>query len=321
MLLATIPPPPGNAFELGPLTVHYYGVAIAIGVLVAVTLIRRRYASFGGDPELADRIALWAVFAGLVGARIGYVVPRLDRFAGDPLAILAIWEGGLVFFGGLFAGTAMAVYLVRRWGGDLPALADAVAPGIPLAQAFGRWGNYFNQELYGTSTDLPWALEIERGGQIVDTVHPTFLYEMLGNLLLVAVLILLGRRLKRGSLMFVYAIGYGVLRFAMEQIRTDERAFEVLFSANAWVSIGILLVGVAGLLWWRRRPAATPAGEAEAADGAAIAGGREAAGDDEAAEDADRETSDTPDADRETSDTPDADRETVAEEVAEEDPR
>jgi prolipoprotein diacylglyceryl transferase len=261
MLLANIPPPPGNVIELGPLTIHYYGIAIAIGVLLAVSLVRRRYAALGGDPELADRVALWAVAAGLVGARIGYVVPRFDRFAGDPLAMLAIWEGGLVFFGGLLAGTLMGIYLIRRWSGDLPAFADAVAPGIPLAQAFGRWGNYFNQELFGTSTDLPWALEIERGGQIVDTVHPTFLYEMLGNLLLLAVLIALGRRgrLRRGSLMFAYAIGYGILRFAMEQIRTDERAFEVIFTANGWVALGVLLLGVVGLVWWNRRPEAEPA--------------------------------------------------------------
>jgi prolipoprotein diacylglyceryl transferase len=265
MILATIPPPPGNVIELGPLTIHYYGVAIAIGVLTAVTLVRRRYASFGGDPELADRIALWAVGAGLVGARIGYVLPRLDQFS-SPLEMLAIWEGGLVFFGGLFAGTAMGIYLIRRWGGDLPAFADAVAPGIPLAQAFGRWGNYFNQELYGTSTTLPWALEIENAaGQVVDTVHPTFLYEMLGNLVMVAVLIALGRsgRVRRGSLMFAYGIGYGILRFAMEQIRTDARAFDIIFPANAWVALGVLLAGIAGLIWWNRRP--EPA-EADPAD-------------------------------------------------------
>jgi prolipoprotein diacylglyceryl transferase len=270
-VLATIPPPPGNVIELGPLTVHYYGIAIAIGVLIAITVVRKRYEAMGGDPELADRVCLWTVGLGFVGARIGYVLPRLDRFAGDPLSAFAVWEGGLVFFGGLFAGTVAAVVLIRRWGGDLPAFADAVAPAIPLAQAFGRWGNYFNQELFGTSTDLPWALEIERGGVIVDTVHPTFLYEMLGNLVIVAALIVIGRRtsLRRGSLMFAYAMGYGVLRFLMELIRTDERAFTFILTANAWVSVLVFAIGLAGIIWWNRRDeplAATPGPDGEPLD-------------------------------------------------------
>jgi prolipoprotein diacylglyceryl transferase len=257
-LLATIPPPPGNVIELGPLTVHFYGIAIAIGALAGITLMRRRYASFGGDPDLADRVAIWAVLAGLVGARIGYVAPRLDRYADQPLSLLAVWEGGLAFYGGVLFGTIAAVILIRRWGGDVAALADATAPTIPLAQAFGRWGNYFNQELYGTSTDLPWALEIERNGQIVDTVHPTFLYEMIANLALMTALILIGRRgsLRRGSLMFVYAIGYGIIRFALELIRTDPRAFRFILTANGWVSVAAVLVGVAGLVWYQRRGAA-----------------------------------------------------------------
>jgi prolipoprotein diacylglyceryltransferase len=122
-LVANIPPPPGNVVELGPLTLHYYGVAIAIGALAGITLMRRRYASFGGDPDLADRVAIWAVVAGLVGARVGYVLPRLDQFTDRPLAIFAIWEGGLAFFGGLLFGTIVGIYLVRRWGGEGAGLA------------------------------------------------------------------------------------------------------------------------------------------------------------------------------------------------------
>jgi prolipoprotein diacylglyceryl transferase len=190
--LAAIPPPPFSGFQLGPLDVRMYGLLIALGAYLALRWATRRYERFGGDPEVAERVALWVLAAGFLGARIGYVIPRFDRFLDDPLSILYIWEGGLALFGGLFAGTVVGAVLIRRLGGDTPAFADAVAPAVPLAQAIGRWGNYFNQELYGRPTDLPWAVRIEGGDPRypgVETFHPTFLYESLGNLVLVAVLL------------------------------------------------------------------------------------------------------------------------------------
>jgi prolipoprotein diacylglyceryl transferase len=272
-LLATIPPPPGNVLELGPLTIHYYGIAIAIGVVAAISLLRRRYAALGGDPELADRVGLWAVGMGLVGARLAYVSTNLDRFLFDDiLGIFRVWEGGLAFFGGLLFGTLTAIYLVRRWGGSLVDFADATAPTIPLAQAFGRWGNYFNQELYGTPTDLPWALELELGGEIVATVHPTFLYEIIGNVAIIAVLIWLGRNRKvpRGSLMFVYVIGYGILRFATELIRTDTDFRLLGISRNGYVALLIIIVGIVGMRW-RARQTDLAVGELPAAEHARVA--------------------------------------------------
>ncbi len=263
--LAAIPAPPLRGFEIGPFDLRLYGLLIAIGAYLALLLVVRRYSATGGDPGIAEKAALLALVGGFVGARIGYVTPRFlgpGGFAERPQDILAIWQGGLAFFGGL-AGGALAVLLyVRTRGGDMPAMADAVAPALPLAQAIGRWGNYFNQELFGRPTDLPWALEVdpavaERAGHAPGTTfHPTFLYESLWNALLVVVLLYVDRRRwlrRRGSLMFGYLIGYGVGRGWIEALRIDtvERYFGL--SRNNWIAIGVVIVGVVGLVWWERR--------------------------------------------------------------------
>lgn len=256
--LAQIPPPPGRGVELGPLFLNYYGLAIAIGVLAAILLARRRYAVRGGNPDLVDRTAIIAVVAGFIGARVGYVMWRLDDFADRPLAVFAIWEGGLVFFGGLLFGVVAGLVTARKSRMDLPAFFDSVAPALPLAQAIGRWGNYFNQELYGRATEVPWGLEVD--GQPT-LHHPTFLYESLANLVLVAVIILVGRteRLRRGALIFVYLIGYALIRFFVELLRIDTEFRLLGLSRNNWAAIGVVLIGVAGLVWWqRRREAASP---------------------------------------------------------------
>jgi len=232
-----------------------------------ITLTRRRYAEKGGDPELADSVALKSVAFGFLGARLGYVLPRLDYFLANPLDILAIWEGGLALFGGLTLGALAVLWFLRRAGGDLPAFFDAAAPAVPFAQAIGRWGNYFNQELYGTPTDLPWGLRVdperrvERFAQF-DTFHPTFLYESLWNLGLGTALLWLDRRgvLPRGALGLVYAIGYAVMRFLLELIRTDTTFRFLGLSRNAWVSLAVIVAASVGLaLWSRRRPPAPPA--------------------------------------------------------------
>ena len=254
--LAAIPAPPIGGFTLGPLDVRFYGILIAFGAYLALQWTVKRYAAMDGDAALAERAALGALLFGFLGARIGYVIPRFDRFVDSPLSILAIWEGGLALFGGLTAGTLAVILITRRGGGDVARMADAVAPGLPLAQAIGRWGNYFNQELYGRPTDLPWALEVDpafrRPSSMADepTFHPTFLYESLWNLTLVAVLIRLDRRgtLPRGALILVYAVGYGVGRFLTELLRIDtiERYFGL--SRNNWLALLLVIVGVVGLL-------------------------------------------------------------------------
>ncbi len=250
--LASIPSPPRNTIEIGPLTVYFYGVLIAIGVIVAVVVAKQRYERFGGDGELVDRVAIWAVAFGFLGARMAYVSTHLSRFEGRPWAIFFIWEGGLALYGGLTVGALTALYLLRKWDGDIWAFADATAVGIPLAQAIGRWGNYFNQELFGTPSTLPWAVEIDppnRPPQFAEfsTFHPTFLYESLWNLLLTVPIILWLERkgkLAKGSSFAVYVMVYGTGRFLMELLRTDT-SFRLLgLSRNGWVSI-VAVIGAA----------------------------------------------------------------------------
>jgi prolipoprotein diacylglyceryl transferase len=264
LVLAAIPAPPVGGFQLGPLDVRLYGLLIASGAYLALRWTSSRYAAAGGDPELAERAGLAALLFGFLGARIAYVIPRFERFAGDPLAILAIWQGGLAIFGGLIAGTIAVIAVTRRGRGDVPAMADAVAPALPLAQAIGRWGNYFNQELYGRPTELPWALEVEErfrrpGYADSATFHPTFLYESLWNLALVALIVRLGRRssLPKGALILVYAVGYGLGRFLVELLRIDTFERYAGLSRNNWVALGLIVVGIVGLL---RLRSAQPSG-------------------------------------------------------------
>ncbi len=295
-MLATLPTPPVDGFDLGFTEVRVYGILIATAVLVAAAWTRRRYERVGGDAELADRVTIWAVVIAFVGARLAYVAPRIDRFLDDPLGIIQIWEGGLALYGGLTFGLLALIVLLPRWGGDLRAFLDAVAPALPLAQAIGRWGNYFNQELYGTPTDLPWAVRIEDPVAEYagfETFHPTFLYESLANLLLVAVILRIERtgRLRKGGLAAVYAIGYGVIRFTLELIRTDTTWRVLGLSRNALVSLSVIAVGIALLRWWQGRPepvaepvaGADGAPDEEPSEASAVLVGVAEAGDDDRA--------------------------------------
>jgi len=265
LLLASIPSPESNTFSLGPLEVHFYGLFIALGAMLAVFIARRRYAARGGSIEVADGAAFWALVCGFLGARLAYASTHLDTFEGRPWAILFIWEGGLALFGGLTGGALGALFYLRRNDGDIPAFADSVAPALPLAQAIGRFGNYFNQELYGTPTTLPWALEIDPENRVEEyqdsaTFHPTFLYESLYNLILVGAILFIDKRKilkRRGSLIFVYGIGYGFGRFLLELIRTDTTFRFLGLSRNAYVALFVMVAAAVLLFIYERR---TPEG-------------------------------------------------------------
>lgn len=257
-LLASIPSPPINDFHIGPLRVTFYGLFIMTGVVIAWMVTRRRFEARGGDPAIAERIVLRVVIYGFLGARLAYVSTHLSRFEGEWWKVIAIWEGGLALYGGLTVGAIVIVIFTRKWGASLPDFLDSVVPGVAFAQAMGRWGNYFNQELFGTPTDLPWGLEIApqfRPPQYADyeTFHPTFLYESVLNAILGFTIIWAGNRFPslRGRLVGIYFIGYGVVRFVMELIRTDTTFRFIGLSRNGWVSIGVVLLGVIVLFWKR----------------------------------------------------------------------
>lgn len=264
-LLASLPPPPLQGIPLGPLDLRMYGLLIAIGALLALQLMVRRYSRFGGDPDTAEKAGLLALLGGFLGARIGYVIPRFGGEGGfieRPGDILAIWQGGLAFFGGLAGGTLAVVVYLRIKRADVPAMMDAIAPALPLAQAIGRWGNYFNEELFGRPTEVAWALSVrdpvaERAGFPAGTTfHPTFLYESLWNAGLVVVILWLdraGKLRRRGSLLFVYLIGYGVGRGWIEALRIDTLERYLGLSRNNWIALAVVAIGVAGLVVWERR--------------------------------------------------------------------
>lgn len=259
-MTGAIPSPGSNA--IGPF--RAYGLAIAIGVIAAVELARRRWRARGGDPEDMTTIALWAVPAGLVGARLYHVVTDWrDYFPDRPVEALFLWRGGLGIPGGIIAGVVVGVLVGRRRGLRLPAGLDTVAPALPLAQAIGRLGNWFNQEVFGRPTDLPWGLEIAPGRRPAGyerfaTFHPTFLYEGLWNLALMALLLWLDRRrvIRPGNLFVLYVGGYGLGRLWVESLRIDEASRLLGLRVNIWMSLAaiagaVVVLAVRGV---RRRP-------------------------------------------------------------------
>ena len=261
MILASIPSPSSNALHVGPFQLRAYGLMIAIGVAAAVGIARRRWAARGGNPDDIGAIALWAVPAGLIGARAYHVITDWKRFEGRWWHIAAVWEGGLGIPGGLLAGVLAGLWVVRRRGLPAARLLDVVAPAIPVAQAVGRLGNWFNQELFGRPTGLLWGVEIDPAHRptrfaAFSTFHPTFLYEALWNLALAALLVVIERRrkLRPGQLFGLYVVGYATGRLWVEALRIDPASKLLGLRINLWVS-GITLVAAGIVLVVRaRRP-------------------------------------------------------------------
>jgi prolipoprotein diacylglyceryl transferase len=264
-ILNSIPSPDVSSFELGPIRVHFYALFILIGIAFAIWIGSRRFKQRGGQAGMILDIALWAVPFGIVGGRIFHVVTHWDDYffpGADLTKVFAVWEGGLAIFGALLLGSAGAFIGARTAGIKFLAFADAIAPGVLVAQAVGRIGNYFNNELFGLPTTLPWGLEISTSNPAYPAglpagvlFHPTFLYELIWNLMGFAVLIWLDRKLKLrwGQMFAAYLITYSIGRAFVESIRIDPS--EVFFGlrTNVWSAIFGIAIGLALFVWSRRK--------------------------------------------------------------------
>ncbi len=265
------PPPEWRAFALGPLTIHTYALIIVAGIIVAVLWTNRRMTKRGGEPWVIIDIAMPAVLLGLVGARLWHVFTHpADYFypGANIWNIFAIWEGGNAIIGALIGGAFGAWLVCRVRGIRFLSFADAAAPTVLLAQAIGRLGNWFNHELFGWPTDLPWGLEIlptnpayPSGLPAGTLFHPTFLYEMLWSLAGVGVLLLIERMLRwRGGRMLAgYLIWYGLGRMVIESIRVDYSEVILGMRSNVFGALLMVLTGVTVYVWSVRRDRATDA--------------------------------------------------------------
>jgi prolipoprotein diacylglyceryl transferase len=263
-LLSFIPSPSVNGFHLGPLYIHFYGLMYVIGITLAIIITRRRWRALGGDPDLVYDVAIWAVPFGLVGARIYSDITTPSVIPPHWWGVFAIWDGGLGIWGGIAAGAAAGIWRVRRAGASAGLFANAIAPALLVAQAVGRVGNYFNQELFGKPTTLPWGLEIAVANRPsayagFSTFQPTFLYELIWDLALAAFLVWLGhhRKVRPWGLFALYVAGYSAFRIFEETLRVDTSEHFLGLRLNFYVALVLTLIGLA---WFARaQRAAMPA--------------------------------------------------------------
>ena len=267
-LLASIPSPSTGTLDVGPITIHMYGLMLLAGIAACIWLAGVRWVRRGGEWDLIFRVAVWGVGAGIVGARLYHVATSWDELPDEWWGVFAVWEGGLGIWGGIAAGVLVGSIIARRSGASSLALLDAAAPGLLVAQAIGRVGNWWNQELFGEPTELPWALEIDPARRpddylLAETFHPTFLYEGLWNLFAAGLLLLLDRRFRfrPPALFALYVALYTGFRLYLETLRADPSKELAGMRVNAWVALILFVAAVAFFVWWqllagrgRRRP-------------------------------------------------------------------
>lgn len=264
-ILLYLPSPSFSSFRIGPLTVHMYALCIMAGIVAGWFIARRRFIARGGDPEQLESVLAWAVLAGVVGARIYHVITDYQLYFGpgrNPWDALKIWQGGLGIWGAI-AGGGLAVWIqARRRGWDFGSLADVIAPALLISQGIGRLGNWFNQELFGRPTSLPWAVEIDpvyrpAGYGDYQLFHPTFLYEMLWCFAGYAVLVWAEKRFRlgHGRVFALYVAWYTLGRSFIERLRIDPVNTVGGFRLNQYTSVILLVASVATFVWLSiRRP-------------------------------------------------------------------
>lgn len=272
ILAGGLPSPQSSILWIGPLPLRAYAICIILGVVAAVMIGSRRMKARGGTGQEVVDITLWAVLLGIVGGRLYHVITSPNAYFGpdgDPARIIRVWDGGLGVWGAIALG-AVGVWIgARRHGHNFLDIADAVAPGILVAQALGRWGNWFNNELYGSETDLPWRLTVydfdvsagvartdSAGDAIVlGTYHPTFLYESLWCLIVALALVIADRRFRfaRGQVISLYVVGYTLGRLWIEMLRTDSATMILGQRINVWVAIAVCLAGIVAFVLFGRR--------------------------------------------------------------------
>lgn len=276
MIALSLPSPGQGVWHLGPFPVRAYALCIIAGIVAAVWLAERRWVARGGKPGVIQDIALWAVPFGIVGGRLYHVVTDPELYFGsgrDPINALYIWHGGLGIWGAIALGAVGAWIGARRGGVRLGEIAGVLAPALPLAQAIGRWGNWFNQELFGGPTDLPWGLRIApdhrpAGYENDATFHPTFLYESLWDLGVVGLVLWVERRFQiaGGRLFAVYVMGYTAGRGWIEYLRIDTVNHVLGLRLNVWTSVIVFLgAAVYFVLAGRRSRSSLPESSSEAA--------------------------------------------------------
>jgi prolipoprotein diacylglyceryl transferase len=256
--LAYIASPHSGVVDLGPFHLHAYGITLLVAIAACIWLTGRRWIRMGGDWDLVLRAAVWGVAAGIVGARAYHDITSWDEVPHTWWGPFAVWQGGLGVWGGILLGCLVGSWIVRRSGASVRLMLDAVAPGLLLAQGIGRIGNWWNQELFGKPTKLPWGLKIDPThrplGYLDDaTFHPTFLYELIYDVIGVGLLLAVGKlfRIRPPALFALYVSYYTFGRFFEELLRIDPAHHFAGLRVNAWVSIVVFVCSTSFFVWWQ----------------------------------------------------------------------